>query len=189
MYTFNRNNRECIHKLTPDAAFYDFTEVEDFYLTSNKLNISHIKQNDMVKFLLYDDRIKDTKQVQKVYGFIMHIENVKDCTFMVCRHWDESGNIFYLDYVYSAFRHTFVRLNKHGSFSDWNQLTHVAGAHAPRGFVEYWMQEHVTADRTEECPGDEVYTTVHPAPRTSFRPGCDYQYSCASQLDDHIYYK
>lgn len=190
MYTFNRNNRECIHKLKADATFYDFTDTEDFYLVSNKLNISYIKKNDMVKFYLYDDRIKNDKQIQKVYGFVMYLENIKDNTFMVCRHYDEHGNIFYLDYIYSSFHHAFIRINKHGSFSDWNQQTHVNGAHAPSGFIEYWINTHVTVEQTTECADEEEYKTLQiENTYYSVQPGHEYTKIQSSNIENDIYYK
>ena len=183
MYTFNRNNRECIHKLGKAASFYDFTETNDYYMVNDSLNISHIKHDDMVKFIIYD---AESGKTQKVYGFIMHIENTADTTFMVCRHYDERGNPFYLDYAYSSFRHAFNRLNRHGSFSDWNQKTHVKGAHAPREFVDYWMQTHVLTEQTTESPKYEAYMT-------SVEPGHDIGASARANAydmpeDTRIYY-
>lgn len=174
MYTFNRNNRECIHKMTPDAEFIDFTEHEEYYMVNDELNISHIKSGDMVKFILHSDETPDNKQQQKVYGLLMVIKNIQHTTFMVCKHFDELGNVFYLDYVYSSFLHAFIRLNRHGSFSDWNQLTHIKGAHAPKGFVDYWLNEHVMTEKVTECPENE-YTTHQPnneTVHTSIKPGC-----------------
>lgn len=153
MYTFNRNNRECIHRLKSDAEFIDFTDSEYYYLVNDELNLSHIKEDDMVKFELYDIR---TDSKQRIYGFVKYITNVSHTTFMVLQHFDELGNIFYLDYKYCSYLHAFLRLNEHGSFSDWNQLTHIKGAHAPHAFVNYWLENHVTTEATTESPYYEL---------------------------------
>lgn len=170
MYTFNRNNRQCIHEMSKDANFIDFTESEDYYLVNDALNIAHINHGDMVKFFLYTSGT-ERNETNKVYGILMAIENVQNTTFMVCKHFDEMGNPFYLDYVYSSFLHAFVRLNNHGSFSDWNQLTHIKGAHAPSGFVDYWIKNHVTTEQVTECPEPvyETSTTIEPV-QTSIQP-------------------
>lgn len=144
MCTFNKNNRKCIHLLKQNKKFIDFTEEEDYYLCNDELNIAGIETDDLVKFRLLND---DNITVQRVYGFIKHIYNVGHTTFMICEHYSEQDEKFYLDYVYSSFHHAFKRLNHHGSFSDWNQLTHTKQAHAPEWFVNEWLDKHV---RTEE---------------------------------------
>ena len=154
MYTFNRNNRQCIHEMQADANFTDFTETETYYLVNDELNIADVEYGDLVKFYLYNNE----KETQKVYGIVMEAVSYEHTTFMVCKHFDELGNPFYLDYVYSAFLHAFVRLNRHGSFSDWNQITRIKKAHAPAGFVQYWMKNHVTTDNVTESP-EPVYET------------------------------
>lgn len=148
MCTFNKNNRKCIHLLKANKKFIDFTEEEDYYLCNDELNIAGIEDDDLVKFRLLND---DNTTMQRVYGFIKHIYNVGHTTFMICEHYSEQDEKFYLDYVYSSFHHAFRRLNHHGSFSDWNQLTHTKQAHAPEWFVNEWMGKHV---RTEQL-GDE----------------------------------
>lgn len=197
MYTFKRNNRECIHKLAPNSNFVDFTDTDDFYLVNDALNLSHIKTEDLVKFNLVNS---ETGKTERVYGFIVEIVNIQQSTFMICRHYDEMGRVFYLDYVYSSFHHAFKRLNQHGSFSDWNQLTHIKGAHAPSGFIEYWMSQHVTTECTTECPEYNYnVTTENNAVSTSTTqpvcctiiPGYDVTqlHLRDSQLDDDIYWR
>lgn len=147
MCTFNKNNRKCIHLLKPIQKFIDFTEEEDYYLCNDELNTAGIEQDDLVKFRLLND---DNVTTQRVYGFIKHIYNINHTTFMICEHYNEQDEKFYLDYAYSSFHHAFKRLNHHGSFSDWNQLTHIKQAHAPEWFVNEWINKHVRTDDFEE---------------------------------------
>lgn len=143
MCTFNRNNRECIHLLKQDKKFIDLTEEEFYYMCNDELNIAGIVEDDLVKFKLHDAELKST---QRIYGFVKYLHNENHTTFMICEHYDETGTKFYLDYVYSSFHHAFHRLNHHGSFSDWNQLTHIKKAHAPQWFVTEWLDKHVVTD-------------------------------------------
>lgn len=143
MCTFNRNNRECIHLLKQNKKFIDLTEEEFYYMCNDELNIAGIEEDDLVKFKLHDAELKST---QRIYGFVKYLHNENHTTFMICEHYDETGMKFYLDYVYSSFHHAFHRLNHHGSFSDWNQLTHIKKAHAPQWFVTEWLDKHVVTD-------------------------------------------
>lgn len=148
-FSRNKNNRECVHNWTMNARFHDLTDTADFLMIIDPRNPSHINTGDLIKF----NRLNtETGRTERVYGLVAEFVNIHHTAFMICRHYDKTGKPFYLDYVYKPYNHAFKRLNRHGSFSDWDQLTHINGVHAPSDFVEYWMTQHATTECTTERP-------------------------------------
>lgn len=135
MLTFERNNRESIHRLSPKSAFWDLCELyEALYLCNDALNVAQIHEGDLIKFNLYTDG-----KIEKVYGICTEIVNYNQMTFMVLSHIDQNGKEFFLDYVYSSFLHAFVRLNHSGRFEEWSKATFAKDAKTPDWFKEYWI--------------------------------------------------
>lgn len=171
MCTFNRNNRECIHKLKADKKFIDFTEEQDYYMCNDELNIAGIVEDDLVKFRVLDDStFTDTK---RIYGFVKYIQNVSHTTFMICLHYDENGVEFMADYVYSSFYHAFKRLNHIGSFYNWEQLTNIQTAYTPKWFADYWLSynkidNQFKKDTIENETGDIDYEDVNQYEQTHY---------------------
>lgn len=155
--TFERNNRESIHRLTPSAAFWDLCEMyESLYLCNDALNIAQIKEGDLIKFNLFMDG-----ETKRVYGMCSEIVNYNQTTFMICSHIDQNGKEFFLDYVYSSFLHAFVRLNHSGLFDEWNTLTFAKDAVTPDWFKEYWIANKApnvpyAPNRKEESKVSEI---------------------------------
>lgn len=163
--TFERNNRESIHRLTPSAAFWDLCEMyESLYLCNDALNIAQIKEGDLIKFNLFMDG-----ETKRVYGMCSEIVNYNQTTFMICSHIDQNGKEFFLDYVYSSFLHAFVRLNHSGLFDEWSKLTFAKDAVTPEWFKEYWIANkapNVTYEpkRKAESTVSDVNTSAEPEP-------------------------
>lgn len=148
MLTFERNNRESIHRLASTSTFWDLCELyEELYLCNDALNVSNIKEGDLIKFNLYTDG-----KTEKVYGICTEINNYNQQTFMILSHIDQNGKEFFLDYTYSSFLHAFVRLNHSGNFEDWSQLTFAKDALTPEWFKEYWITNKAPNKISDSMP-------------------------------------
>lgn len=133
---YGRNNRECIAHMDNVHNFFDFGDPEDFYLCNDMLNISHIKEGDLIKF-----RLKDTdNEFYKVYGCVMMAINQGHTTFIVCIHYNDNGKQYVQDYKYSSFLHAFEKLNNVKDIAkSWESITHMGDVKTPKDFYSLWI--------------------------------------------------
>lgn len=133
MLSFERNNRESIHRMSPSSKFHDLCENwQELYLCNDALNIANINEGDLIKCNLFTNGSNE-----KVYGICTEIHNFNHKTFMVLSHIDQQGREFFLDYAYSSFLQAFVRVNHSGQFENWCDIE--KSAVTPDWFKEYWI--------------------------------------------------
>lgn len=134
---YGRNNRQCISSLGSKHTFYDFTSQEDFYLCNDMLNISYIYKDDLVKFVIREN----DGQIFKIYGYVEFIINSGHTTFLVCKHFNEHGEVYLQDYKYSAFYHAFEKLNNvNEKPKRWEVLTNNKDVVTPQSFFDAWYE-------------------------------------------------
>lgn len=133
---YGRNNRTCISALDVNHLF-DYTDPEYFYLCNDMLNLSHIREGDLIRFNLLDN----DNEIYKVFGFVIMACNMGKTTFLVCRHYDDTGKEYIQDYKYSSFKHAFEKLNDHyGGLVLWERLTNIKDVKTPPEVIELWSE-------------------------------------------------
>lgn len=152
MLSFERNNRESIHRMSASSKFHDLCENwSELYLCNDALNIANINEGDLIKFNLFTNGSNE-----KVYGICTEIHNFNHKTFMVLSHVDQLGREFFLDYAYSSFLQAFVRVNHSGQFEGWDNIE--KSAVTPDWFKEYW----ITNNAPNLIPNNKAkHTTVN----------------------------
>lgn len=133
---YGRNNRTCISSLDVNHLF-DYTDPEYFYLCNDMLNLSHIREGDLIRFNLLDN----DNETYKIFGFVVMACNMGKTTFLVCRHYDDTGKEYIQDYKYSSFKHAFEKLNdRHNMFVGWKQLTNIKDVNTPHEIIDLWLE-------------------------------------------------
>lgn len=141
---YGRNNRTCISSLDVNHLF-DYTDPEYFYLCNDMLNLSHIIAGDLIRFNLLDT----DNEMYKIFGFVIMACNMGKTTFLVCRHYDDTGKEYIQDYKYSSFNHAFEKINDHhDGFVRWERLTNNKDVKTPQEVVDLWLEVN--------CPGSMV---------------------------------
>ena len=134
---YGRNNRTCISSLDVNHLF-DYTDTEYFYLCNDMLNLSHIREGDLIRFNMADT----DNEIYKIFGFVIMACNMGKTTFLVCRHFDDNGKEYIQDYAYSSFKHAFEKLNDpHAPFVAWENLTNIKDVKTPNEMFGLW-EEH-----------------------------------------------
>jgi hypothetical protein len=165
MLSFERNNRESIHRMSSSSKFHDLCENwSELYLCNDALNIANINEGDLIKFNLFTNGSNE-----KVYGICTEIHNFNHKTFMVLSHVDQLGREFFLDYVYSSFLQAFVRVNHSGQFEDWCDIE--KSAVTPDWFKEYWITNNapnLIQNTDEQSSNNAKHQTVKQTNTTSY---------------------
>lgn len=147
---YGRNNRTCIELLDINH-FFDYSDPEYFYLCNDMLNLAHVMSGDIIRFNLLDN----DKEKYKVFGIVVMACNINKTTFLVCRHYDDTGREYIQDYKYSSFNHAFEKLNDpHRLFIPWEEITNNKNVKTPHELVILW-EECNYLDKVEKVKDQE----------------------------------